>query len=100
MSHEVWKDSRQEVLFFDGSDPRTDWLCQVRLGDGQIEVVYEDDDGRKIRYVGSEIGTGHFELKSAEADGRATLHMFKGGKVLEGYWAEGDVRGMWRIALR
>jgi hypothetical protein len=99
MSQEVWKNSKQEVLYFDGSEPRTDWARLVRLGSGQIEVSYQDDEGETVRYFGSEAGVGHYELSAPDAEGRATLHMFMGSRILEGYWSEGNSRGMWRIVL-
>ncbi|MDB6046786.1 MAG: hypothetical protein JWM63_5337, partial [Gammaproteobacteria bacterium] len=57
------------------------------------------DDGNTILYVGNERGPGHFELtaRKPDGDGTATLHKFAASNVLEEYWCEGNVRGMWRI---
>jgi hypothetical protein len=98
MTVEVWPNSTQEV-FHANRGARSDWPCRVRLGDRLIEVTYTDDEERVIRYGGREAGAGHFELNAPAVDGRASLHRFDGGKFLEGYWCEGNVRGMWRITL-
>jgi hypothetical protein len=98
---EAWVDATYETLFFDGWDPHTDRACQVLLHDGQIKVRYVDDEGNTVLYVGVERGPGHFELtaRKANGDGKATLHQFEASNVLEGYWCEGIVRGMWRIRI-
>jgi hypothetical protein len=99
--NEPWIDAKYDALFFDGWTPRTDRACQVLLYGGQIEVRYVNDDGNTVLYVGTERGPGHFELTAREADGdgKATLHQFVASSILEGYWCEGNVHGMWRIRI-
>jgi hypothetical protein len=96
---EAWIDATYEALFYDGRTPRTDQACQVLLQNGHIQVRYVDDGGNTVTYTGTERGPGHFELRArtADGDGQATLHRFQASPVLEGYWCEGTVRGMWRI---
>jgi hypothetical protein len=56
------------------------------------------DEGTVV-YEGAEEAPGHFRLTSPAVNGRATLHQFPGDDMLEGFWAEGGGRGMWRIQL-
>lgn len=71
----------------------------VRLTDETIEVAYDDEEG-PVCYKGKNGGDGHFELTATERNGRASLHYFNNSLYLEGYWHEGDCRGMWRISLK
>jgi len=73
----------------------------VFINGGQIKIRYVEGEGNTVTYVGNERGPGHSELsaRNADGDGRATLHRFEGSKVLEEYWCEGNVRGMWRISM-
>jgi hypothetical protein len=98
---EGWVEATYDALFFDASTPHTDRTCQVLLHGGHIKVRYVDDDGNPVQYVGTENGPGHFELTAlmADGDGKATLHKFERSNVLEGYWCEGAIRGMWRIRI-
>lgn len=93
----VWKDSKVDLFFYDYvasvNEP-----CEVRIDGDSIVVSYEDD-GEYVVYKGQEHGIGHYELKASAVDGRASLHMFPDGKILEGYWVEQGQRGMWRIRL-
>lgn len=95
----VWSNSRADIFYYnddaDCGDP-----CEVKIDNGRIVVSYEDEGGGYIVYEGSENGAGHFELSAPSVNGRATLHMFNGNKVLEGWWDEEGTRGMWRIFLR
>jgi hypothetical protein len=50
-------------------------------------------------YAGYEIGQGHFHLKSQDGLGKANLHRFPEGRILEGWWHEVDQEGMLRIRL-
>lgn len=100
MTIEKWPRSTQEVFYADDTPARCDWPCQVRMGDGLIEVIYDEGDGSVVHYSGTENGPGHFALEAPERSGRATLHLFHGGKFLDGYWCEERSHGMWRITLR
>jgi len=72
---------------------------EVRFGqDGSIAVSYEGEDGRCL-WLGSESGDGHYVLECEERRGRANLHRFGDGLILDGYWEESGERGMWRIEL-
>jgi hypothetical protein len=71
----------------------------VRLSDEILEVAYDDDEG-PVCYTGKNTGDGHFKLTANERNGRASLHRFTDSQYLEGYWHEGDSRGMWRINLK
>ncbi|MBK9442337.1 MAG: hypothetical protein IPN53_13975 [Comamonadaceae bacterium] len=74
--------------------------CEVCLGDhGEIEVTYQGASDGIVSYEGMEHDEGHYLLESTSPDGRASLHRFSGGLILEGYWEAGGERGMWRITL-
>lgn len=62
MTVEVWPKSTYET-YFTSQPVSTDARCRVRIGDGLIEVSYEDDDGSTVRYSGTEHGAGHFILQ-------------------------------------
>ncbi|MGH2343040.1 hypothetical protein ACRC7T_16335 [Segnochrobactraceae bacterium EtOH-i3] len=72
--------------------------CQVSISNGTIAVSYEDENGPVV-YEGAEIEPGHFKLTAPKVSGRATLHRFPNGTLLEGHWFEDGIRGMWRITL-
>lgn len=76
--------------------------CEVRVDEPEIVVTYPRDGG--VTYTRRSDGSGHFVLSANRYNGRATLHMFPGSLVLEGYWVETQIgqaeqRGMWRIVL-
>ena len=96
---DVYKNSRMITAYFDESPAHEDEECLVRIGENSIEVSYDDEDGNAI-YRGNNDGSGHFELTFPERAGQATLHIFKNGKFLEGYWVEAGYKGFWRIELR
>lgn len=74
--------------------------CEVQLGsNSEIEVTYQTDSDGVVSYEGMEQDEGHYQLESTSPDGRATLHRFSGGLILDGYWEAGVERGMWRITL-
>lgn len=73
--------------------------CQVRIDNGRIEVIYEGDTGGEEVYEGTEDGDGHFKLEKRNGDGKANLHQFQNGKILDGWWSEEGDEGMWRIHL-
>lgn len=73
--------------------------CQVRIeSDGEIAISYETD-GQHIVYKGRAKGDGHYLLSCENVEGRATLHGFSDSRILEGYWEENGLKGMWRIEL-
>jgi hypothetical protein len=95
-----WTDCNADVYYSDGrSAIINDTGYIVRLTDETIEVAYDDDEGA-VCYRGKNKGDGHFELIAPERNGKASLHCFTDSSFLEGYWHEGDGRGMWRILLK
>lgn len=63
-----------------------------------------------MEYIGKESTPGYFKLKCKEnpvMTGEASLHRFKDGRILEGFWEEHydyegvkySDKGMWRIYL-
>jgi hypothetical protein len=96
MAQVSWPNSKFDSLWYSG-DILRDLPCRVRIGDGHIEVTYEDDG--LVSYSGTEVGAGHFNLKRMDVAGEATLHMFPGTRIMDGYWVEGPSSGMWRISL-
>lgn len=92
-----WSKSKCDNLYFD-CESDTGYEYKVIIGDGEIEVSYLDG-GVSHLYKGTEIGSGHYKLAAVGFDGKATLHQFPDGKILEGYWIEDGYRGMWRIQL-
>lgn len=93
----VWKDCRFDTFYHDAAADHN-YPCEVRLDEREIEICYKWD-GEFTRYVGSNDGSGHFQLNAPEVQGHASLHMFPGSSILEGYWREGDCAGMWRVML-
>ena len=86
-----------DSLYYDG-EADVGIECQVKIDNDSIVVSYESDDGW-VNYSGKNDKSGHFELHADRYDGHASLHMFPGSTVLEGYWVEQGTRGMWRIVL-
>ena len=72
--------------------------CEVRISKDEIVVSYDDEDGPVV-YKGKNKGDGHFDLRARKVEGQASLHMFEGSHILEGFWKEGIKKGMWRIML-
>lgn len=99
MSATVYNNATFWTCYF-GQDAAERMPCEVKInGDnGEIAVSYESEDGYTV-YAGNELGSGHYQLSSKEVNGRASLHAFPGGTILEGYWEEGGYKGMWRIEL-
>lgn len=97
---DTWKRCTADILYYDGRPAVTkDEGYIVRITEESIEVAYDDDDGA-VCYRGKNTGDGHYQLTAAERNGRASLHCFRNSNFLEGYWHEGDSRGMWRIELK
>lgn len=93
----VWKKSRMDSLYYDG-EAEVARECEVKIDQESIVVSYKTEDGW-VNYSGKNDGSGHFELRCDRYNGHASLHMFPGGKFLDGYWIEENERGMWRIVL-
>ncbi len=93
----VWSKCRIEVVTCEGAT-FVDDDCEVRIDAQGVAVSYFDDQGPVV-FVGSNDGSGHFELSCRSRPRRATLHMLPDGRVLEGSWLEADARGFYRITL-
>jgi hypothetical protein len=93
----MYKHSTMDTYFGD-DEADHGYPCEVRIDNTRIVVSYAAD-GLKFVYEGEERGEGHFELRCAAENGRATLHRFADELVLEGWWVEGRNTGMWRIHL-
>jgi hypothetical protein len=82
--------------------------CRVQISEDHCTVVFDQVEGTdKQVSVATWSGkgvNGHYEL-SGEVSGRnkakcrATLHRFPGATVLDGFWQENALTGMWRIKL-
>ena len=97
---QIWKNCTVDILYYDETAAAlNDEGYIVRLYDDHIEVAYDDDEGA-VCYRGKNSGDGHFDMAAPERNGRTSLHCFPGSHFMEGYWQEGDVRGMWRIHLK
>jgi hypothetical protein len=93
----LWSKCRMETFYGDEASDVID--CQVRIGDGQIVVSYDEEAAVQV-YQGNDDGSGHFVLQSKINGGRATLHFRTPGEdVLEGSWIEEGYSGMWSIDL-
>jgi hypothetical protein len=90
--------SKMDTVFYDHSYADVNSDCEVRIGNNNIVISYKDAQGT-ARYIGKEIGRGHYLLECPARNGRATLHMFPDGKILDGYWSEEGYEGFWRIYL-
>ena len=96
---QTWTKCTADILYHDARTPLlNDSGYIVRLSGKTIEVSYDDDEGA-VCYKGENNGDGHFDLTAPERKGRASLHCFPNSHYMEGYWQEGDTRGMWRIRL-
>lgn len=93
----IWNNSTYELLHSTAHRADMDEPCVVLIDGERIVVEYEEDGLR--RYVGTNDGSGHFELNMEGGSGRATLHRFPESSLLEGSWIEGSESGMWRIHL-
>lgn len=94
----VWKSCRFDALYYH-ADADVNNECDVVIDGENITVSYDDSSGARVTYYGLMKGNGHFELQAPDVGGRATLHRFDEGRILEGYWIEGEMKGMWRITL-
>ncbi len=95
----IWNRCTADIIFYDERRAATNEEGYiVRLSDQTIEVAYDDDEGA-VCYRGKNNGNGHYELRAPERHGEASLHAIQDGHIMEGYWKEGESRGMWRIRL-
>lgn len=92
----AWRKSSIETCY--ASTPGDVIACEVIIENSRISVSYQVPGGHAL-YVGEERSAGHFELRSEDIPGRATLHRFENAKFLDGIWIEKGDRGMWRISL-
>lgn len=99
MNTTVYRNATCWTYYF-GQDAAEHMPCEVRISDenGEIVVSYEGEEGYTL-YSGKENGVGHYELRSENPRGRASLHQFPDGRILEGFWEENGCKGMWRIEL-
>ena len=97
----IWKGSTV-TTYYGSKDSLDTGHCVVSVEDGHITVAYDYHDGEQLVaevYEGTEIGSGHFKLKSRDGRGEASLHCFPNGRILNGWWREDSQEGMWRIRL-
>jgi hypothetical protein len=98
----IWANSRMETFYGSEDTLETD-RCAVTIEDGRIKVTYDYDGGQSNPdvevYNGIEMAPGHFNLASEDGLGKASLHRFPDGLILEGWWHETEDEGMWRIFL-
>ncbi|OOG36805.1 hypothetical protein [Rhodanobacter sp. C05] len=93
----IWNNSKLESLYY-SKDEAWGSPCVVKITDDEILVEYYEDDGL-CQFVGKNNGSGHFELRTSDSSGQATLHQFPNSHLLEGAWVFSGERGMWRIEL-
>lgn len=94
----TWR-ALMDTVYYDSSEAWEHASSIVNLEDNRITVSYDIGD-LNYRYIGDEIALGHFNLTLEQGDGRASLHMFPGSKIMEGYWVEDGARGFWRLILQ
>lgn len=98
----LWNKSTMTHLYYDSDEADENEPCGVRLDDSGLLIEYDDEDGAdrpfRAQYRGPD--AGHFKLECVQTGGKATLHRFRDGNLLEGSWLEGGCRGMWRITLK
>lgn len=95
-----WENCTADIYYIEFPAVIRDEGYIVRLSDDVIEVAYDDEEGAAVCYRGNNNGDGHFDLTAPERNGRASLHCFPNSHFLEGYWQEGNARGMWQIHLK
>ena len=94
----LYKNSKADVYYGD-DEANFGEPCEVKIEGASIVLSYKDDDTTVV-YEGTEVGSGHFTLQAPSVNGKATLHKVPNESVLEGWWAEDDYEGMWRIELK
>ncbi len=96
----TWNHCTADLLYYDKTPAdMNDEGYIVRLTDETIEVAYDDAAGH-VCYRGKNNGDGHFDLTAPERNGKASLHCFPDSQLMEGYWLEDGLQGMWRILLK
>jgi len=95
----IWSNCRVDILYFN-AEADLDMQCEVKIETDSVSMVvfYDEGDGPVV-YKGKNNGDGHFELNSPEVNGQTSLHMSGNSKILEGFWMEDGLKGMWRIRL-
>ncbi len=94
----IWKNSFMDTLGYDGSIDLGK-KCEVKIDDESISVSYTYEEEEPTYYKGGNDGSDHFQLDKNDQRGEASLHRFKNGLILEGYWEENGGKGFWRIKL-
>jgi len=94
----VYQQSKMDTVYYDGDVAAEGDACEVKIGNGEIVVSYEEGGGFAV-YKGEEVSEGHFILEYPENKGKASLHRFANSNTLEGFWVEGGAKGFWRIYL-
>jgi len=93
----VYHNAKMDTGYYDG-DADENEACEVKLGNGEIIISYEDENDFTI-YRGKEISEGHFVVDCPEKNGKGSLHRFPKSQILEGFWIEDGTKGFWRIFL-
>ena len=98
----IYRNSTMDFYYPDrGTD--TDIPCIVTLGGEGCVIKYDalEPDGHELfwEWTGQAIEPGHYKL-TAHVGCSATLHMFANAFVMDGYWKEQGLHGMWRIKLK
>jgi hypothetical protein len=87
------------ITYFEDGGETTVTECEIRLNpDGEISIFY-DIEGEEHTYKGVERGQGHWILRKSDHTGEASLHAFEGSVFYDGWWKEGQYKGMWRIRV-
>jgi hypothetical protein len=95
----IWEDCTMTTVCI-GEAPADVRRCNVRIDESSLVIDYYDDEFGLVTYRGANDGSGHFGLTSDENPiGRASLHRFPEGAILEGYWIEEGYEAFWRIEL-
>jgi len=92
-----WSKSECQTFYEDAREAATE-ECEVVIANSEITVDTRHVGGNWV-YQGNEVGPGHFRLDSQTHRGTGTLHHDEAEDVLEGWWHEEGVSGMWRITL-
>lgn len=94
----IWNNCRVDILYYDDKAD-LDEQCEVKIEKDSIVFSYDPEGDGPVVYKGNNNGDGHFELKAPERNGQSSLHMSENGTILEGFWMEDGLKGMWRIRL-
>lgn len=86
------------IIYRGDNSPAEKVACIITFYGSGIELKYDLEENVFFCWTGVEQGQGHYILNAAKG-GKATLHQLNNSKYLEGFWAEGGSRGMWRIEV-